>query len=453
MAKIDRSIFKIEIKNAFSSILLVINPLIWYYAVIIFLENTIVELSAKGTLTGSESTLIWGAHFLGIIFAALIGAMLEKKIEKNLFLKLWISLGVFSSITLVTFDISSILNMTIIALFLGVSLGLGMPTCMGYYTDNVHIENRGRISGIMMLFTGIGLFLFSLFSPISPILLGIILACWRVSSLLGFCLFKPSTKEAQEKERCPYKNIVVQQSFILYLIPWIMLSLVNYLSTPTQMSLVGKDTLVFITIIQNIMIAVFAVIGGFLLDSVGRKRIAIAGFVMLGIDAATMGLFPDMLWANYFSATVDGIAWGFLLVIFIFTIWGDLSYGKNSSKYYALGVLPFFVSKFLEVTIGEIIAKTINPNASTLFSFLAFFLFVAILPLVYAPETLPERVMKSRDLNSYVDRAMKKLQKENEKIQKKAPKPEPSIENEPDSESEENSDEYEQARKLAEKYY
>ena len=53
------------------------------------------------------------------------------------------------------------------------------------------------------------------------------------------------------------------------------------------------------------------------------------------------------------------------------------------------------------------------------FRLLHFFLFIAVLPLVYAPETLPEKVMKDRDLNSYVENAKKKAQKESGKSRKK----------------------------------
>ena len=433
-------ILGIESKTAFTSVFLVVNPFIWYYAVIIFLQNTLRSLSLNNT----DSALVWGVHFSGIIFAALAGASLTKRIDKRRFLTFWMIFGVISSLVLSAIS-TSVPVIVLVALVLGVSLGLGMPACMTYYTECVPVEKRGRISGVVMLITGVGLFIFGIFPFTSPIMLGIVLGVWRLSSVLVFHLSKPS-KEAKEEKRedSSYKTILGQQSFVLYLIPWIMLSLVNYLGSPTQVDIVGRDTVAFMSIIRNLMMGVFAIIGGFLLDFVGRKRIAISGFVMLGIDAATLGLFPSSVWANYFSATVDGIALGFLLVIFIVTIWGDLSNGKSSSKYYAIGVLPFFVSKLLELTIGKDISLFIVQYAggtNGLFSFLAFYLFLAILPLVYAPETLPEKLMKDRDLKSYTEKALKQAQKDAGKSQKK------------DSDEAEESPEDEEARKLAEKYY
>jgi hypothetical protein len=53
------------------------------------------------------------------------------------------------------------------------------------------------------------------------------------------------------------------------------------------------------------------------------------------------------------------------------------------------------------------------------FSIGSFFLFVAVLPLMYAPETLPETLMKNRDFKSYAEKALDKAMKEARKTQKK----------------------------------
>jgi hypothetical protein len=62
--------------------------------------------------------------------------------------------------------------------------------------------------------------------------------------------------------------------------------------------------------------------------------------------------------------------------------------------------------------------------------------------LVYAPETLPEKIMKDRDLKNYVENAQKKAQKESSKEDKKKKPQEPK-----------DVEKYEDAVKLAEKYY
>jgi MFS family permease len=457
---LSSSLSRIETGTAFRSVMLVVNPLVWYYAAGFYLQNVLSEMSSNHILVGSDTTLIWSVHFAGIIFSALAGTLLSKKIATDRFLLIWMILGVISPLSLLAINTSSLLITCSIVLFLGVSLGLGMPACMGYYTNSIPIENRGRVSGVVMGFTAIGIVAFTLFPSTNPLLLATVLAGWRLASLLVFRGFKPQAIPTSNKENPSYKRVLSQPSFVLYLIPWVMFSLVNYLAGPVQSKIVEPDAAVLMSAIQNVMMGVFAFVGGFLLDLVGRKRIAIAGFVMLGIDAAALGMFPKELLANYFSATIDGIAWGFLWVIFIVTIWGDLSNHENSSKYYAIGVLPFFLSKFLALTVGNDMSSSILKvtGENGLFSFLAFFLFLAVLPLIYAPETLPEKVMKDRDLKSYLEKAKKKV-KEAEKIIKPEPAPKTVAEKpkedfiEFEIKPSENGKEDEEAARLAEKYY
>jgi hypothetical protein len=183
---------------------------------------------------------------------------------------------------------------------------------------------------------------------------------------------------------------------------------------------------------------------------VGRKQAAIAGFVLLGLSYAVLGIYPTEQISWYIFTILNGMTWGILIVIFVLSIWGDLSHSAPSDKYYAIGVLPFFISKFLEIAIGKYISINILPN--TLFSFIAFFLFLAVLPLVYAPETLPEKVMKDRDLKSYVENAKKKAQKDADKVANKKRKNSKNRSEEKNQYAKPDNT-YEEATKLAEKYY
>jgi hypothetical protein len=87
------------------------------------------------------------------------------------------------------------------------------------------------------------------------------------------------------------------------------------------------------------------------------------------------------------------------------TLWGDLAYDAPSEKYYALGGLPFLLSNFLRIATGSYIAETVSAYA--VFTFASIFLFLAVIPLMYAPETLPEKKIKDRELKQYIDKAKK----------------------------------------------
>jgi MFS family permease len=423
------SLSMLKDKNSIASVTMVVNAFVWYYTVLILLEATV-------------DIWILFIHFSAIIISALLGASLAKRIKRSRLLIIWMLLGIFSSIVLFGVNNASWLVNSLIAIALGVSLGLGMPTCMSYYTDCVNIENRGRVSGIIILLSGIGIFAFAIAPITDNLILGGVLAVWR---LIGLIIFL-STKSFQAKERktsfSSYKSILTQQSFILYFVPWVMFSLVNYLGVPFQPNPnVSASNLL---LIQIGFMGAFAVVGGFFLDSVGRKRVAIAGFAMLGIGTAVRSLSSDVL-SLFFNAVIDGIAWGFLLVLFILILWSDLSYSSASDKYYALGVLPFFASMLLEFTVGQYVVD--HFEASALFSFTAFFLFLAVLPLVYAPETLPEKITQKRQLESYIEKAKKEVAKAQKKEENKQ------SENESAEEEPEENPEDAEARKLAEKYY
>jgi MFS family permease len=291
------------------------------------------------------------------------------------------------------------------SLILSISFGWGMPNCMGYYTDHTRVENRGRLGGIMMLISGLGMFLLGITAVESIKLRALILTVWRIFGLVLFLLIKPLEEIKERSEEHSYRFMFGQRSFVLYLSPWIMFSLGIYFIVPLQFNILGESLIKLLMVVENGFAGLFAIVGGFLLDAVGRKRMAITGFVVLGLGCSVLGIYPENIFSWYFYTIVDGIALGVLYVIFIITIWGDLSYGAPSDKYYAVGVLPFFVSKFLQLTIGDYIAETIPPYA--IFSFIAFFLFLAVIPLMYAPETLPEKKIRERELRQYIEKAKK----------------------------------------------
>ena len=72
---------------------------------------------------------------------------------------------------------------------------------------------------------------------------------------------------------------------------------------------------------------------------------------------------------------------------------------------------------------------------------------MAVLPLIYAPETLPEKNIRDRDLKNYIEKAQKLVAKETSSEEDK------NKNREKEEDSEESSEENDEARKLAEKYY
>jgi MFS family permease len=276
---------------------------------------------------------------------------------------------------------------------------------MGYYSDSTVAENRARIGGIIVFINGVGtLILLGAISTCNMFLQALILAVWRGSSLTIF-LLSEQLESDRKYRKVSYTSIFNHKPFLLYFIPWIMFSLVNTLSLSSMPPNFEKTLMDFLLHVEYLLAGIFAILGGFLSDFFGRKRMTIAGFVLLGLGYALLGIFAENFWSWYIYAIVDGMAWGIFSVIFLLTIWGDLAYSGPSEKYYALGGLPYLLSGFLQIILAPYIAQIVPAYA--IFSFAAFFLFLAVVPLMYAPETLPERHIRERELKSYIEKAKK----------------------------------------------
>jgi MFS family permease len=392
----------LDSRFALASIILVANAFIWY----MYAFNILTEITKKITLDTFETLMIWTINFVGAAIFALAGAALTTKLGKRVqFLLFWMLLGVVSSLTPLLLGVTTKTSVSIISFLFGASFGLGMPASMAYFADSSVVENRARFGGMIFFIIGLGAFLLGI-TVVSDITIQIlILIAWRGLGLITFFAVKPSEKPFKEEKNSSYGAILVQRPFFLYFIPWFMFCLVNYASAPVLVKVFSADFINLSTAIEGVLIGVFAIVGGFFSDTIGRKRVTIAGFIMIGLGYAILGVFSESLFSWFLYTIADGVAWGMFHTVFLMTLWGDLAYDAPSEKYYALGGLPFLLSNFLRIATGSYIAETVSAYA--VFTFASIFLFLAVIPLMYAPETLPEKKIKDRELKQYIDRAKK----------------------------------------------
>jgi MFS family permease len=228
------------------------------------------------------------------------------------------------------------------------------------------------------------------------------LAAWR---LIGCGILGASKKQGKDvalRKSPSYLELIRKKEIFLYLFPWIMFSIVNFAEQPMLNRVFGPDFSTVVQVYEWALMGIFAVVGGYAADIVGRKRMVITGFVMLGLEYATMSLFSASQTAWYLFLVLDGITWGLFAPVFLTAVWGDIGENREKEKYYALGGLPYLLAGFLPIAISPYAAQI---GAVESFSLASFFLFVSVIPLMYAPETLPERRMKERELQAYVKKA------------------------------------------------
>jgi hypothetical protein len=430
--------------KAILPLFLVANSLSWFTLTMV----TIMDIS--GSTAYDRIFAISGSYFAALLFSALVGAtLLAQKMKQRSFVSIWTLSGVITCL-LFYFQASTnapLFILGILSLILGGSVGLGIPMCLSLFANQTKNERMGRIGAgiffIIQILTAAFLFLLD---GMDTEIKFLFFSIWRILGLIGIIYLSEIKTDVQEK-KTPLSKILKDRTFILYFLPWFMFTLINFVQTPIVEGYMGPAFYSNYLVAALIITSFTAIGAGFLCDYKGRKLAGIVGFILLGLGYAFLSFLGNnykLLAVNLFTV-FDGLAWGFLYVTFIFVVWGDLSEKNNREKYYLLGGLPYLLSGLIQVLVKPLVESI--TDITIIFSFASFFLFIATLPLLYAPESLSDKLMKSRELFNYVNKALKKVQKEKEKpLEQNEEKDEDEIE------AEETPQDVE-ARKLAEKYY
>ena len=405
-------------KNGFLVItILFLSIFGWYFMASRVLNQLLIDPEAINT----ENLAIWATFYLSIIGTSIVGALLSKKVDRGKFLCIWTILGVITSLLPALLIINvTYFQVWIMSLLLGASFGLGIPSCLAYFAECTTVENRGRIGAITFLIANISvIFLGNLFSIFDLAIISVFFAILRGLGLIILFMKPEKQFSSQTATSASFISILRDRTFQLYFIVWSMFPLINEFERVlvTNYLDVWNDSLIDTMAFVEPLVATFAIlIGGLLCDWIGRKKIILSGFVALGVAYAIIGLNQESveLWNLYFL--VDGVAWGLFSLIFVLILWGDLTQSGRSEKYYTLGSIPYFLSTIIPHVLPQSFVADVSVAAA--FSLASFFLFVAVIPLVFAPETLPEKKMELRRLRSFAEEAQKAKEKYERKSEK-----------------------------------
>jgi len=392
---------KVFLKSSF----LLLNTLTWL----------IVIRSVATKLMESFTHIAINTFYLGVIISMVIGGFISEKMKESRLLSLWLTFGIFASLLpLLMWIIKSIIVVFTVNFSLGFSFGLGIPSCLSHFTENTTYKNRAGMAGLIFLLS-------SLCAPIllffieSNLLVAILLSFfWRLTSIAVLPSFV-IVENRKAKTSASFSSILRNKLFLAYFIPLLMFCFVDSFEKICHEFFVEKEFLMLNRSIEPIFGAIFALIGGIFSDRVGRRRVIIYGFVSLGIAYAILGIAPSWVGTWYIYSIIDGISWGIFYTLYAIVLWGEIaSPNQFKHKFYSVGGVPFFLSEFAASFFIPNIEKMTKEIAFTSFSMAAFFLFLAVIPLLYAQETLPESIMKERELKEYLEKA-KKIKEKSDK--------------------------------------
>ena len=384
----------------------------WYYMTLPLINKILTGLN----LAPTQNITIWATFYLSIIGASILGTFFSNKVGKLKFLCAWTVIGIIASLLPALLTNGDCWQVWSSCLLLGASFGLGVPSCLAYFAELTVVENRGRIGAITLLIVNICVpFLAIMFDLFDLATISVIFAILRGMGLIVF-LQKPETQPSlRVNKTISFISILRDRTFLLFFVAWSMFPIVdnfervlvdNYLNVhfPTLLNTMG--------LVEPLVAGISILIAGILCDRIGRKKIVLSGFVAIGAAYGIIGLIPSFEFSWYIYFIVDAIAWGIFLLIFFVILWGDLAQSNNSQKYYTIGSIPYFLSSLIPPLLTQSFIDNIEVTAA--FSVASFFLFVAVMPLVFAPETLPEKKIELRRLRSFAEDA-KKIKEKYEK--------------------------------------
>jgi len=382
---------------------LLFNVFTWLF----FLISLIDQIIISNLIT--DDLAIWATFYVSIIVFSIIGSVLSKRFSGLEFLYSWIALGAIASLLPALVNNFTVIPLLVVSALFGASFGLGMPSCLAFFTETTKVENRGRIGGIILLIANLSAPLLAVpFSALSLMTQSVIFAVWRGMGLSVYFL-KPKNRDSPKVAKTSFVSVLRDRPFLLYFVAWLMFCLVDTFEFAIIEHFLNPELLDMMGLIEPVVATFFILIAGFMCDWIGRKKIVLSGFVALGVAYAIIGFLPlsDLSWYLYF--VVDGVAWGIFYLTFVLILWGDLSQSGSREKYYALGSVPFFISYIIPQFLTESFVEQISLSAA--FSLASFFLFVAVMPLVFAPETLPQKKIELRRLRKFADDAKKAREK------------------------------------------
>ena len=347
---------------------------------------------------------------LSVIVSAFIGSIIVDKVSRKKLLIFLTLFGFLSSVPLLFLQDANVA--LFLCILLGASFGPLLPLVQSYFADSTIPEERGRVSGFLIL----SIFIFAVFAMLVIELfdsdsIGILLITigLKLTGFLPFLLVSIDDKVGKAK---PWLEVLKCKDFGIYLLAYILFNVCSGLVTFIWDGRPVSDE--FLAANQSAMvlryfgIAILAVFTGFYADKFGRKKPVISGVILLGVAYALVGLALTPF-TYFLQLIISGLAWGILIVIYN-VLPGDLAFPGSEYKFYTLGIIiPFILYTGIN-SGGRFLI--FNPPLDVFSTILSISLFLSVIPILYAVETLSESKIRNIRLREHIKKVQKVVKKE-----------------------------------------
>jgi len=379
--------------------LLNIGTLAWFFILIFYISDIFAVMTPNNPIWG---LYIGNSLFYGFaIFWSIAISFIGSRINRRYLLFTSIILGIISTALLGL--LHGTFFASILSVLMATSLGLGLPSSMALVADYTVVDNRGRVSGIIILGTFVVAFVsMAIIRMLGPDILNLIsiLVVVRSISLVSLITDKLSRpQKTGEKERSlPFDTY---REFLFYLCPWVMFTIASSLARSLVIGEEFESAYQLGTNLRWLFIAVFGLAAGFIADRFGRKLPIIFGLATFGIGYILLGFSMSEIGVITYYL-LSGITWGLFFVVFL-VVPGDLSIPNLREKFYTLGyILP--VTGLLALSVIPVPNIPDILDANLIAQILGVCLFVSMYPVFRAKETLTEKKIREREMREYTKR-------------------------------------------------
>jgi len=210
---------------------------VWYiltYAVFTAILNGL-------NLLETEKLGLFIIYYVGVAVSAILGPKFFPRARAK-FLYLWLFMGAIATLLLTTVSINGMLANALLAFFLGVSIGVGLPSSLSYFADSTSVENRGFVGGIIWSAVGFAVLIFAfLINMLGQWETIIALTIWRLFGGVVFLVLNKKHEKFAAQKSPSYLELIRKREILLYLFPWVMFSLINFAEAPILESVFGAD--------------------------------------------------------------------------------------------------------------------------------------------------------------------------------------------------------------------